>query len=153
LVNGNQVQGAQVIDLLASGMSYVEGSAVPEPSFVIAGEMFWDFEPPPPPEGHRVTYQVRPNDLGDELSVSRSSSIQLTYADGTIGDVVLENPEVCVFPVGRPEACEGFGATPTATDSPTADTPPTEPPTTTPSPAPTEDATGSTVYLPSARRP
>jgi hypothetical protein len=148
--HANQVQSAQLTDQLEQGMRYVDGSAVPEPSLVFAGEIAWDFLPPPPAGGYVVTYEVAADRPGGDLTLSVDAVLQLLYGDGTAAEVMLPNPEVCVYPRGQPDACRGFGATPSPTAPP--DEPTDEAPTPTPTLEPSPEGTTWSVYLPALTR-
>lgn len=150
LVHGDQVENVLLTDQLAADMTYVDGSAVPEPSYVLANEMTWEFLPPPPQTGQRVTYRVSPDLTSDDLTISNSSALQLIYADGTSSEIELENPAVCVYRRTHPEDCAAFAATPTP-PAPTDIPGPTDTVTPVPKATATPDAR-PVIYLPTVRK-
>lgn len=156
LARADQADLLSVSDQITAGFAYVAGSASPrEPDIFFANEIGWDFMPPPPEEGHELTYRMS---TGYEIAgtinfPSIESFFTIFYADGSFAEIDLENPEVCVHPPGNPDFCEEFIVTLTPmapTDTPT--TPPEETPTATGEPpTPTEPAPEETpTHMPTA---
>jgi hypothetical protein len=133
-------------------MTYVEGSGVPEPSSSFGGELTWDLAGPPPAGGQDVVYRVRPQAPG-EGPLSAAAVLNMVYADSTLGEIPLENPDVCVHSSTRPQDCADFIATLTPqVPTPTSTEGPTEQATAETSPTATR-APGWAIFVPDVHMP
>jgi len=171
LARADQSDRQAIVDRTTSEFAYVAGSASPrEPDSSFAGEVGWEFDAPPPDEGHVIEYKlgVAPGVAGIVVPTSIESVLTMFYADGTFVELELENPEVCVYPPDTPSFCDRFALTltpPVPTDTPEPDTPtPDGPDPTLETPSVTPEATAEAtptmldhpflvpIYLPVAMR-
>lgn len=147
-------------ETLAAGWSLIgEGSRPRVPDDILADGVFAWYEPaPPPPGGHRVAYRIRAPAVSTPVVAPAGRPggprVGLGRADGSVLETPLDDPAVCVYPAGAPQACATHAAGLTATaarPSPTATpSPPRTPPT--PTSVFTAVATGTATATPTATR-
>lgn len=97
VLKGRSVTSVEIAESLNDAFRYVEGSGEPrEPDTRFGGELTWMFDDPPA-EG-AVAYRVRgATGWADvRLPLSRSAKATFVYSDGSVFEVPLSNPSVCV---------------------------------------------------------
>ena len=161
----DQADRVNVFEQIDSGFKFQLGSGDPrDPDVFFANEIGWDLLPPPPEGGQELGFKldVSMDAAGTIGQTSLQTYMTMFYADGSIAEIELDNPEVCVHPPGNPAFCEDFIGTltppaPTAVPTMTPETPPTDPPPTEPPPTATSDdpveptpgdGTDGMIYMP-----